>query len=239
MHDSNPYAVPPSQPTNFLPQDFRKVRIRPIELFKRGYALIGDQYWLFLGITFVGIIIGSMVPFAIILGPMLVGIYLCFMQRERGERVEFGTLFKGFDQFVDALVAMLVLLALSFLLIIPICIVMFVVMLALSAGGDEGGIAGLGFLILMYPVILLVSIAIYVPFIFTFQLIADRKLKGMDAVKLSARAAMQNLGGIIVFMIVLMIVSVLLTMMCYVPGILFLPISFASIFVLYRDVFPR
>ena len=74
----------------------------PIALYKRSYALLGEQYWLFFGITLVGIFLGSLVPFGILMGPMMVGIYMCFADRERGKQVEFGTLFKGFDQFANS-----------------------------------------------------------------------------------------------------------------------------------------
>ncbi len=241
MHD-NPYAVPTSQPIESYP-DVRKVSINPIQLFSRGFDLIRDQYWLFLGITFVGIILASMVPFGIILGPMLVGIYLCFLQRERGETVEFGTLFRGFDQFIDSLVATLIFMGLSFLLIVPVVIVMFVLVIlpTLAAANNGGGPPelGIGVLLMMYPVIIGIMIAIYIPFIFVYQLIAERRLKAMEAIKLSARGAWINLFGVLLFLIVMMIASALLTLMCYVPALLFMPVSFAALFVLYRDVFPQ
>src|ERR1700686_3169618 len=84
--------------------DFERGVIRPVECLKGGWELIKDQYWLFLGIVFVGIFIGSAVPIVLI-GPMMVGIYLCFFRRMRGEQVEFGDLFKGFEFFVQGLIA--------------------------------------------------------------------------------------------------------------------------------------
>ena len=65
------------------------------------------QYWLFVGMTFVAFFIGSAVPFGILMGPMMCGIYLtCFAQRRR-EPVEFGLLFKGFDFFGPSVIATL------------------------------------------------------------------------------------------------------------------------------------
>src|SRR5205085_5294781 len=82
--------------------EFRRGVVAPVECIKEGWALIKDQYWLFLGISLVGILIGGVVPI-VLLGPMLVGIFLCLFQRLRNQRVEFGLLFKGFDQFVPGL----------------------------------------------------------------------------------------------------------------------------------------
>lgn len=244
MQSENPYsspALPPIQ-ASVQPPGFRKVVVRPIELFKRGYALLGDQYWLLLGIVFVGIFVGSAVPFGLLLGPMFVGIYLCFLERERGRSTEFGTLFRGFDQFVDSFVATLLFVLASFVMMIPVFIFMIALIVTpiirAAQNGQRPPEPDIFSLLMIYPLIMLVSVIIYIPFLFAFQLIADHKLKGLQAVLLSAKAAWANLGGLIWFMFVLMGVSVILTIMCYVPAILFMPISFAALFVLYRDIFP-
>ena len=78
------------------PTEFRSGVIAPVECVKEAWQLIKDRYWLFFGISLVGMLIGG--AFAIVLlGPMMCGIYLCLLQQHRGENVEFGTLFKGFD----------------------------------------------------------------------------------------------------------------------------------------------
>ena len=83
--------------------EYRRGVIRPVECIKDGWEMIKDQYWLFFGISIVGMLIAG--AFAIVLmGPMMVGIFLCLLQRQRNEPVEFGTLFKGFDLFVPSLI---------------------------------------------------------------------------------------------------------------------------------------
>ena len=49
-------------------------------------------------------LIGGAVP-VVLIGPMMCGLYLCLFAKMRGEPVEFGMLFKGFDYFVQGLVA--------------------------------------------------------------------------------------------------------------------------------------
>jgi uncharacterized membrane protein len=245
MQNENPYsspALPTSVQTANRNPEIRKVNVNPIELFKRGYALLGDQYWLFLGIAFIAILIGSAVPFGLLMGPMLVGVFICLLHRERGQRVEFGTVFRGFDQFMDSFIATLIMVGASLLLMIPLVIFMLIMILTpiirAAQNGQKPPEPDMLTILLMYPLIILVSVIIYVPFLFTFQLIADRKLKGSQAVMLSARAAWKNLGGIVWFLFVLMCLSILLMIMCYLPALLFMPISLASMFVLYRDIFP-
>ena len=79
------------------PTEFRRVPIEPVDCLMRAGSLTGDQYWLFVGICFVGVLIGSLAPLGILLGPMMCGIYLCYFGRERGYRATFELLFKGFD----------------------------------------------------------------------------------------------------------------------------------------------
>ena len=96
--------------------------------------MLGDQYWLFVGICLVGILIGSIVPMCIMLGPMMCGMYLCFRYRMNGIQVRFETLFKGFDVFVNALLAMLIPLACSMAVMLPLIIIM---MIGIATAGNN------------------------------------------------------------------------------------------------------
>lgn len=235
--DASPAYSPPAA----LDESVGKVRIQPIQLMQRAHQLMGEQFWLFVGITFVGMLLASLVPLGILMGPMMIGIYYCFMDREAGRTTSFDTLFRGFEQFAEALVATLIMIGLSFLVMLPLGIILFLlIVIPAAAAGQNGGDpppAMFVAVLVFYPIIILTSILVYLPFVFTFQLIADRKLKAWDAVKLSARAVFKNLLGIFFHFFVIFIVSFLLTMMCYFPVFIFMPISFGSLFVLYRDIF--
>ena len=54
--------------------EFQRTPIRPFDCLIASKQLMGEQYWLFLGIGVVGILIGSFVPLGILLGPMMCGI---------------------------------------------------------------------------------------------------------------------------------------------------------------------
>src|SRR4051812_15369261 len=92
--------------TQNLPTFNRNV-VQPMECLKAGWALVKEQYWLFVGIMAVGILIAGVVPMGILMGPMMCGIYLVLLQHMRGRPIEFGMLFKGFDYFVESLIATL------------------------------------------------------------------------------------------------------------------------------------
>ena len=242
MSQVNPYqSTAVTYPLNA--SDIRKVKVRPFQLLQRGYDLIRGQYWLFFGLSIVAMLISSAVPFGIIMGPMLVGLYLCFLARERGDIVDFEKLFRGFDFFRESFIATLVIVAATFIVILPLMLVFAVVMLFLispqqNAGNEPPPILFLSVLLSFYALLLFVNVLIILPFLFTFQLIADRNVTGIDAVKLSFQGVRRNFFGVIGYMIVITIVSLVLTMMCCLPVLFFLPISFASLFVLYRDIYP-
>ena len=76
--------------SDYVPHE--KVAIDPFHCIRESRSVIGEQYWLFVGVTTVGWLIASAVPFNILLGPMVCGMFLCFQQRMRGEQAKFETL---------------------------------------------------------------------------------------------------------------------------------------------------
>ena len=66
-------------------QEFNVGVIKPVECMKEGWELIKDQYWLFVGITFVGMLIGGFIPFGIGVGAMFCGIYYTMIQKLDGK----------------------------------------------------------------------------------------------------------------------------------------------------------
>jgi hypothetical protein len=213
---------------------------------KTGWSLIKDQYWLFLGISAVGIMIGSLGPMGILLGPMMCGIYLCLFAHLRGERVSFELLFKGFDYFAQSVIATLIQVVPVMLLLLPVYIVFFV--LFMSKMNSQRGyrrpapidpfdplFVGL-FIAIM--VVVLIGTLIGALFVFTYPLIVDRRLSALDAVKTSIRAVMANLGGVLGLMALGLLLGFAGMLLCYVGAFLVMPIGLAAWAVAYRQVFP-
>ena len=223
--------------------EFRRGVVRPVECIKAGYELIRSQYWLFVGISAVGMIIASLVPLGILMGPMMCGIYFTLFKHRRGNRIEFGDLFKGFDYFGESLIAALLHMVPMFIVIIPTYIIFYISMFAMMAaqgGGepDAGILLGfLGFWGIIWLVIIAALIALSVIFTFAYPLIIDRRLGGFDAVKLSAQAAKANFGGLLGMMLLTTLLTFAGVLLCYVGAFLVMPISFAAIAVAYENVF--
>ncbi len=228
------------------PMEFRRGAIAPMECIKEGWALIKDQYWLFLGIAVVGLLIGGLVPI-VLLGPMMVGVFLCLQQRQRNQPVEFGLLFKGFDQFVPGLIVAVLKIVPIFILMIPYYIFLFVTMATTMPRGpnpspDESRaffLSFFGFEIVFVVIVSVVSILLEIFFMFAFPLVADRKMAGLDAVKLSFKAGRANFGGLLGLILLNGLFAMLGVLCCIVGVYFYMPIGFAAQAVAYRRVFPE
>jgi hypothetical protein len=225
--------------------DFNSGAVAPVECLKEGWALIKDRYWLFLGISLVGILIGGAVPL-ILMGPMMVGIFLCLFRRMRGEPVEFGMLFKGFDYFVQSLVVALIKAIPMIIIIVPSYLIMAVVMMSTMPRNhptpDETStfmLSFFGFEIVFVVVIVVVGLAVETLFIFAFPLVIDRKLAGWDAIKLSIKAGKANFGGVLGLLLLNAAVGFVGVLCCIVGVYFVMPVTLAAQAIAYRRVFPE
>src|ERR1043166_2706987 len=87
-------------------------------------------------------------------------------------------------------------------------------------------------------VIMTVSIIIEIFFMFAFPLVADRKMSGLDAVKLSFKASRANMGGLIGLMLLNALFGFVGVLCCIIGVYFYLPVMIASQAVAYRRVFP-
>ncbi len=187
--------------------------------------------------------LGGLVPFGIVLGPMMCGIYMALFRRRRGDLVEFGILFKGFDYFGESVVATLIHYVPMVMIIIPFYIVlyggMFLIMPRQGGGEPDSSnlIAFFAVLAVFGLVMMVLMVLISVIFTFSYPLIVDRKLSGIDAVKLSAKAALANFWPLLGLLLLNGLVVFAGLLLCYVGILLALPVTFAAISVAYEQVF--
>ncbi len=222
--------------------DFTVGEIRATDCFKEGWELIKPHYWIFFAITLVGMLIASFIPFGIGLGAMYCGIYYVLFRLVEGKPPDFSDLFKGFNYFLPALIATLI-------LVIPI--VVFTIIMWISMAGimftmtdsrgqiNPSAIAALYGTMFTEGIIMAVVLGcIHAFIIFTYPLIVERGLSGIDAFKLSARAAWANLGGVVSLILCQFALGFVGYLACVVGLYLAIPIMFAGVFVAYRRVFP-
>jgi len=220
---------------------FRRSVVDPVECIKGGWELIKPQYWLFVAMTLVAVLVGSAVPI-ILIGPMMCGLNLAFFKTRRGEPIEFGTLFKGFDFFGQSLVVSLLHTLPILVVVIPAYIIFYVsVIMSVAVQGNDpnpapifGVMAVFG---IFWLVVMIVIIIISVGFIFAYPLVVDRKLRAIDAIKLSFRAALANFWRLLGMMLLTGLMSIVGVLACYVGAFLVMPISYAAIEKAYEQVF--
>lgn len=220
---------------------FQRSAIRPVLCLREAWQLVLDRYGLFLGITIVGLLIAGAVPFGILLGPMMCGLAKCFLAKRRGETVKFDLLFKGFDHFSESLIASMLIFGASLLVILPVMLLVLFggVFAAFSAANRATPgivaalvLAGLGLLLVVF-----LSLFIGALFAFTFPLIADRGMKGTEALKLGAKAALANLGGLLGLGVLTFLLSCAGLCCCYVGVFLVAPFTMGAQFIAYEQVF--
>lgn len=228
--------------TNFADIPFKQNAVEPINCLKGGFNLIKGQYWLFVGICFVAILVGSVVPFGVLMGPMMCGIYLTFFNKRRGLPIEFATVFKGFDYFGQSVIATLIHVVPIVVIIVPSYLFFYVgLILLLPKPGDEPDPSGLfvflGVMVIFWLVVVCIMIVISVAFTFSYPLIVEHRLQGLDAVKLSARAAFANFWRLLGLSLLSGLLGFAGVLLCYVGVFFVFPISFSALAIAYEQVF--
>jgi len=224
---------------------FNAHAVEPIECLKEGWALIKNRYWLYVGVTLVGLLIGGVVPLGILMGPMMCGIYLMLLQEMRGRSTEFSTLFKGFDYFIESLIATLIQFIPVFVLLVPFYAVFgFGMAHFVSQQQKAGGQPGTAFMatfsagMALFAVFaIIIGIAIGVLFSFSYPLIVDRRLKGLQAIQASFKAALANFWSLVGLLLLNGLLGIAGAFCCYIGTFLVTPIIFAGLACAYRRVF--
>jgi hypothetical protein len=176
------------------------------------------------------------------MGPMMCGMYLPLFHNRRRQPIEFGLFFKGFDYFGDSVIATLLHMVPVLIVVIPSYLLFYVgIFLAIPRGGgepDPRALLGLfGFMAIFWLMIVILLIVLSVAFTFAYPLIVDLRLSGLNAVKLSIRAALANFWRLLGMLLLTGLLSFAGVFLCYVGVFLVMPLGFAAIAMAYEQVF--
>jgi uncharacterized membrane protein len=174
----------------------------------------------------------------------MAGLYLSFFTLRRREPIEFGTLFKGFEFFGPSLVATLLhaipvaAIVITTYLLFYVSFVVAVMAQSQSQDPNPLGILGVFFtFMLVIMVIFVLLIIISIGFAFAYPLIVDRRLNGLDAVKLSFKAGMANFWRLLGLLLLNGVMGMTGFAFCVLGMFLVLPITYGAIAVAYEQVF--
>jgi hypothetical protein len=223
---------------------YRRVPIAPLDCISQAWDRIRDQYWLFVGLCVAGLFLGSAVPMALLMGPLFCGIFYAYLEKWRGRKAGFEMLFKAFDAgwFVPSLVATLVFMAAMMLLLMPVIVIAVAggILAGVAANARRGSVPEIGFVLVVlaaFAVVFFIALFLGLFFNFTYPLIVDRRLNGLEALKTSFRASLANIWGLMGLMLTTMVMGLAGALCCYVGAFLVLPITFGAQTAAYVKVF--
>ncbi len=220
------------------------------------WNLIKPNYGLYLGISLLAWFAISCIPCAnvFLLGPMMGGVYFVALRAMKGEPVEFGMMFKGFEKFVPLMVVGLIqsipsIIYQGFDASVRIGGVSLDALTKGGRGGDPSFFqspgpdfaiaSGVLVVIIVGAVVLMIfSIVWAITFAFAIPITMEQNIGPIDAIKLSGRAAWGNVGGIIVLAILSFLLA-LVGVLALCVGVFFvLPVIWVAWAFAYRQVFP-
>jgi len=215
------------------------------------WELIKGNYGLYLGVAVVAMVLTGCIPCLnlFLIGPVMGGVYFFALRAMRNEPIEFGMMFKGFEKFVPLMVIGLIQ---SIPGIIGQVLQYGVRFGQIASGGRSGDFdffqgdrdvaiaSGLVIVAVIVGLVFMIfSLVWWLVFFFAIPLAMEYDLSAVDAIKLSAQAAMANIGGMLVLLILSILIGVLGVLMCGIGVILVsMPILYIANAFVYRQVFP-
>ena len=219
------------------PPAIRAVPLSAAGCIAEGRRLLGDQYWLFVGIVFVAIFIAGLGPMSVLVGPMMVGMNRCFFRRMGGERVAFRELWRGFDQFGESLIAALIQFGATVAFFIPTYVAIFVPIFVVLERGEDPGPILIAVVFVVGTFAIATALAVTMAFQFAFSLIADHRLSGLDAVKTSIAGVRANFWGVLRLVLLNALLGIAGALLCGVGVYLVMPIAFAAVACAHRQIY--
>lgn len=218
-------------------ENFTIGQIRPVDCYKEGWELIKSDYWLMFAIALVGALIGG-VSMYILLGAMACGIFICYLQKIDTGTVSFDNLWKGFSYFKPSFVVILFIVV-PMIIVYALLYAPFIMAAVMGTKLSEQEMMGLlvGAAAIDF-VVILVMVCFHTLLMFSFPLIVDRNLSGIEAMKTSARAVWKNLGGVVGIIGVYFGLCIVGMLTCGIGMYFLMPIMIAGFSVAYRKVFP-
>lgn len=222
----------------------------------RGWAWIADGFGLFkkspglwiavVILLFVILLVLAFIPLlgavaTFLLMPVFIGgLTLGCRALQRGGELELAHLFAGFDKAHAGNLIVLGALGLgaSIIALIPVFVIVGAgAVFGLMRGDAAGAVAMGGSFLLAGLVALALSIPIYMALWFAPALVVLRGFAPMAAVKESFLGCLKNMVPFLIYGIVLLVPSIFATIPFLLGWLVLGPITVASVYVAYRDIF--
>jgi hypothetical protein len=232
---------------------YQKSAVDPGTCIGTAWELVTKKFWLYVGVAFVAMLLIGCVPFVawFIFGPIMAGFYYIGLRDLRGEPVDFGMLFKGFEKFVPLMVVGLIQQIPGIIL----TVVQYTVDASRFFGG--GGTSDVNFyqssgdifpseilagITAMFAIVIFVMIIVAIVWTlalsFAIPLVLEHDLSVGDALVTSVKAAFGNIGRMILLALLGGLVALLGLLVLCVGLFVAIPVIYLGNVIAYRQVFP-
>lgn len=172
----------------------------------------------------------------ILMYPLLMGYLVVAEKIENNEHVEFNDFFSGMKNYGQYFIYMLITLACSLLLFIPLSIWMISIGLFNESLDDEATAALiLGSFYIILPFIFIGSMLIQIFLFLAPYLIHYGNMNATDAVKTSFKIAKKNIGYLFLFILIMGLISSLGVVACYIGMLASYPIGYLMAYSFLKD----
>ncbi|GAA5173694.1 hypothetical protein GCM10025771_01540 [Niveibacterium umoris] len=256
MSAENPYSPPsatvqdaPATPDSrgFLPQGRKVDAGRGVawitEAFSMVFAQLGTWVLLWL-VMFVIMFILGVIPLLGVVSNVLMpvftaGVIFAAARQDAGERVEVGDLFAGFrEKFGPLALAGLLFLVAAVVIGGGIALILGLTVLgSVMAGGASAVARNIGIILLAFPLILVVLLAIYSLIWFAPALILRHDFQPVDAMKASFHVTLRNWPAVLVYGLVATVVVIIAAIPFGLGLLVAGPALLVSFYTAYRDLF--
>ncbi len=255
----NPYAAPrtrvedvpePLPEGDFLPEGRGVSGGNGWRWIADAWAFTSQQRWTFIGVFLLLAVIQIGAQFVPIIGPLAVallspvltgGFVLGCEAVRRGESLEVGHLFAGFQRHSGKLIA-LGALSLAFGIVAGLIMILIVgaSFLPLMAGAEPNPDEVIGMLVpmlLAVLVIMAVSIPVSMAMLFAAPLIVLNDSELGSALKTSFFACLKNILSFLVWSVAVIVLGFFATLPLFLGWLLLGPVLMVSLYMAYRDIF--
>jgi hypothetical protein len=234
---------------------FYKSAISPGECIANAWNLVTRQFWLYVGMGIVTMLMVSCIPCVhyFLFGPVLGGFYFVVLRDMRSEPIDFGMLFKGFEKFVKLMVVGIIqfipgIVAEGFRITANIADVLTQrrgggprgTDFLLQSNGLPAALAGVALIVIIAVAALMIlfGLAWGITFFFVIPIAMETDLSVGETIKMSARAGWSNIGGIILLLILSVLIMLGGCLALCVGIFVAAPVIYAANAFAYRQVFP-
>jgi hypothetical protein len=251
--DPNPYDAPHAPLEHRTPSDYPELLAEPrqvaagrgVEWFAEGWQLVMLAPGAWIG-AFLLLVLGMVVLSCVPLGsnlfmPVLIaGLALGCEAQRRGEAFNIEYLWAGFRSPQLGQLVLVGLLTIVATLIVIVAIFPFlfgaIALVETTVGPNDPAAA-----FVIVPVfVLLIALAV-VPLtmatVFAPMLVVFHGMPAMDAMKLSLRGSLRNVGAVLVAMVMYVLITLVAILPCLLGLMLAIPVAIAANYFAYRDIF--